>query len=77
MTPVVKSPLANAGDVGSIPGWGKSPGVRNGNPFQCSCMGNSMHRGTWQATVHRIAKSWASLSIHIQENNAKKIQPLV
>ena len=42
---VVKNSPANAGDVGSIPGWGRSPGERNGNSFQYSCLGNPMDRG--------------------------------
>ena len=45
---VVKNPPANAGDVrdgGSILGWGRSPGGRNGNPLQCSCLENFMDRG--------------------------------
>ena len=46
---MVKNPPANAGDVGSIPGSGKSPGGGNGNPFQYSCLGNPMDRGTWRA----------------------------
>ena len=56
---VVKNPSANAreaGDVSLIPGSGRSPGVGNGNPFQYSCMENSMDRGAWWATVHGIAK---------------------
>ena len=47
-----------AGDMGSIPGLERSPEGGHGNPFQYSCLGNPMHRGAWQATVHRIAKSW-------------------
>ena len=57
---MVKNPPANAGDagdVGSIPGSGRSPGGRNGNPFQYSCLENPMDRGTWQATVHGVRKS--------------------
>ena len=57
---VVKNQPANAGDtrdVGSIPGSGKSPGGGNDNPLQYSCLENPMDRGTWQATVHRVAKS--------------------
>ena len=53
---VVKNPPANVADtraVGSIPGSGRSPGVRNGNPIQYSCLENPMNRGAWQATVHR------------------------
>ena len=48
----------NAGDLGSMPGLGRSPGEGNGNPFQYSCLENSMDRGAWQATVHVVAKSW-------------------
>ena len=62
---VVKNPPANAGDtqdVGSIPGSGRSPGEGNGNPLQYSCLGNSMDRGAWQATVYGVTKSWTWLS---------------
>ena len=52
----VKNPLANAGDLGLIPGSRRSPGEGNGNPLQYSCLGNPMDRGTWQATVHGVAK---------------------
>ena len=55
---VVKNPPANAGgerDTGSVPGLGRSLG--HGNPLQCSCLANSMDRGTWQATVHGVTKS--------------------
>ena len=48
---------AAAEDKGSIPGSGRSPGVGNGNPFQDSCLGNSMDRGAWWATVHGVAES--------------------
>ena len=57
---VVKNPPANVGDirdVGSIPGSGRSPGRRHGNPHQYSRLQNPMDRGAWQATVHRVAKS--------------------
>ena len=53
---VVKTPPANAGgarDVGLIPGLGRSPGVGNDNPVQCSCLENPMDRGTWQA-IQRV-----------------------
>ena len=53
----------NAGDEGSIPGLGRFPGEGHGNPLQYSCLENSMDRGTWQATVHGITKSWTQLSI--------------
>ena len=48
---------ADARDAGSIPGSGISPGEGNGNPLQYSCLGNSMDRGTWWITVHKVAKS--------------------
>jgi len=51
-----------AGDMGLIPGSGRSPGEGNGNPLQYSCLGNSMNRGGWWATVHVVAKSWTQLS---------------
>ena len=47
-----------AGDLGLIPGWGRSPGEGNGNPSQYPCLGNSMDRGAWWATVHGVVKSW-------------------
>ena len=59
---MVKNPPANAGDagdMGSIPGLGRSSGEGNGNPLQYSCLENSMDRGAWQATVHGAAKSRA------------------
>ena len=55
---VVQNLLANAGDAGSIPGWGTSPGEGNGNPLQSSCLENSMDRVAWRATVHGVTKSW-------------------
>ena len=57
---MVKNLPANAGetrDVGLIPGLGRSPGEVNGNSLQYSCLENSMDRGAWWATVHRVAKS--------------------
>jgi len=54
---VVKNLPANSGDVGSIPGSGRSHGDGNGNPLQYSCLKNPMDRGAWQATVHEVAKS--------------------
>ena len=59
------NPPANAGnerDAGWIPGLGRSPGVRNGNPFQYSCLGNPMDRGAWRTTVHGFAKGWTQFS---------------
>ena len=46
-----KEPACNAGDSGSIPGSGRSPGEGNGNPLQYSCLGNPMDRGDWWAIV--------------------------
>ena len=63
---VVKNPPTNSGDtrdVGWIPGSGRSPAEGNGNPLQLSCLGNSLDRGTWQATVHgswRIRHNWVT-----------------
>ena len=53
---MVKNPSANAGDVGSIPGSGRSPGEGNGNPPQYSHLGNPMDRGAWQAIVLGVEK---------------------
>ena len=55
---VVKNPPDNAGDAGSIPRSGRSPGEGNGNPLRYSCLKNPMDRGAWWATVHEVAKSW-------------------
>ena len=52
----------SAGDLGSIPGLGRSPGGGHGNPLQYSCLENPVDRGAWRATVHGIAKSWTRLS---------------
>ena len=55
-----KNQRANSGDAGDaalIPGLGRSPGGGSGNLLQCFCLGSSLDRGTWQATVHGVAKS--------------------
>ena len=52
-----KESTCNAGDLGSIPGSGQSPGEGNGNPLQYSCLENCMDRGAWWATVHGVTKS--------------------
>ena len=62
---MVKNLPASAGDRGhggSIPGWGRCPGVGNGNPLPYSCLENSIDRGAWQAAVHAVTKSWTQLS---------------
>ena len=60
-----KASAYNAGNLGSIPESGRSPGLGNGNPLQYSCLENSMDRGACWAIVHEAAKSWACLSTHI------------
>ena len=57
-----KKSACNAGDLGSIPGLGRSPGEGNGNPLQYSYMENLRNRGGWQATVHGVTKSQIRLS---------------
>ena len=57
-----KESACNAGDLGSIPGLGRSPGEGNGNSLQYSCLENPTDRGAWRATVHRVTKSQTRLS---------------
>ena len=57
-----KISTCNAGDPGSILGSGRSSGEGNGYPLQYSCLENSMDKGTWQAIVQGVAKSWTQLS---------------
>ena len=59
---VVRNPPANAGDMGSIPALVRFPGEGNGNPLLYSCLGNTVDRGAWQATVHEVTKSQTQLS---------------
>ena len=58
---MVKNPPANAGDAGSIPELGRSPGGEHGNPLQYSCLENLMDTEDWQAMVHRVTKSQIQL----------------
>ena len=51
----VKASACNVGNLGSIPGSGRSPGEGNGKPLQYSCLENPMDRGAWWATVHGVA----------------------
>ena len=53
----------DSGDMGLIPGWGRSSGVGNGKPLQYSCLENFMDRGAWQAAVHMRAKCQTQLNI--------------
>ena len=54
---MLKNLIVNAGDVGLIPGMGRSPGEGNGNPLQYSSLGNPMDRGAWQAIAHGVTRS--------------------
>ena len=57
-----KESACNVGDLGSVPGLGRSPGGGHGNPLQSSCLENPMDRGAWFATVHGVEKCWTRLS---------------
>ena len=57
-----KESACNAAELDLIPGLGRSPGERNGNPLQYSCLENSIDRGPWRAIVHGVTKSQIQLS---------------
>ena len=59
------------GDVGSLPGSGRSPEEGHGNQLFYSCLENPMNRGVWQATVQRISKSWTQLSTQAQQKGLR------
>ena len=65
---MLKTPPANAGGIGSILGSGRSPGERNGNPLQCSCLGNPRDRGAWWATVCGVTKE-SDVTQQLNNNN--------
>ena len=67
---VVKNLPASAGDTGSIPGLGRSPGEGNGNPHQYSCLENPMDRGTWQAIVQGVTNSDTAEQLSMQTTKA-------
>ena len=56
-----KDSACNAGDASSVPVLERSPQEGNGNPFQYSCLGNSINREAWQAAVPGVTKSWTRL----------------
>ena len=67
MAQMVRNPPANAGDTGDaglIPELGRSPGERNGNPLQCSCLGNPTDKGAYQAIVHAVQESDTTLQLN-------------
>ena len=71
MALVVENPPANAGDVGLIPGSGRSPGEGNGSPLQCSCLENPMDRGAWWANSpwgHKESDTTEQLSTHAKKS---------
>ena len=59
-----KESAYNAGDLGSIPGSGRSPGERHGNPLQYSCLENPMDRGAWWAVVNGVTQSDTAKHAH-------------
>ena len=71
---VVKNLPANVEDAGSISGSGRSPGERNGNPLQYSCMGNPTDRGVWWAIVHGVAKE-SDMTEGLNNNYEKEWSP--
>ena len=70
---MVKSPLANAGDMSLIPGTGRSPGGGNGNLLQYSCLEISKDRGAWQGTVHGVRSLTAESDMTEQLNNSPPV----
>ena len=66
---VVKNLTANVGDMGSIPGLGRSPGEGNDNPLQYSCLGNPMGRRAWWAAVHGVAE--LDMTQRLKNNNKR------
>ena len=66
---MAKNPPAKAGNTGSIPGLGRSPGGGYGNPLQYSCPGNSMDREAWRATVRGVARESQDLMTKTRNNN--------
>ena len=81
---MIKNPAAKTGDAGDsslIPGLGRSPGRRNVNPLQYSCLGNSMDREGWWATIRGVTKSQTLLSdracIQVRQNSIQTLDQLL
>ena len=64
----------DAGDLGSIPALGRSPGVGLGNPLQYSCLENPTDRGAWWATVHGVAETQTRLSTHTHARDTTELE---
>ena len=76
---MIKNMLANAGDtgdMGSVPGLGRSPGEGNGNPLHYSCLENTMNRGAWWATDHGVTRNQTRLSTTQQQRGSKALSPI-
>ena len=69
---VGKESACNTGDLGSIPGLGRSPGEGNGNPLQYSCLENPMDRGAWRAIVHGVARVGHGLATKERDRKTKE-----
>ena len=70
MVKKLSADAGDAGDIGSVPGSGRSPGEGNGNLLQYSCLGNLMDRGAGWATVHGVTESDMTEHAHIQHERA-------
>ena len=70
-----KASAYNMGDLGLIPGSGRSPGEGNGNPLQYPCLENPMDQGAWWATVHGVAKSPTRLNDFTTTTILSKVVP--
>ena len=66
--------ICNERDLGSTPGWGRSPGEENGNPLQYSCLENPMDRGAWRATVHGVTTEQLTLSHFPREGGWQRMR---
>ena len=73
---VGKKSACNAGDLGSIPGFGRSPGEGNGNPLQDSCLENPTDREVWQATVHGVIRVRQDLVTKPPPDTKESVKPL-